>query len=433
MMQLAAIFQDHMVLQREQPIAVFGTGEGSGNIRFCGTETAIECTAGKFLAYLPAQQAGGPYEMTVTLDGETVTFTDILVGDVFIAGGQSNMEYPLRGTADIELVEQPLFRHFKEPHSVSDDKVVTESVTHWELCNAETAPGFSAIAYYCALRLIKETGIPVGIIYSNKGASRVDAWTDPAITGQPDYQAMVADHHRDYDLYRCNHDGLLYTHKILPIAPYTVAGVLWYQGESNRGLAEAPHYATLLQIMVENWRELWQAALPFYCIQLAPYGENPQNADIAMIRQQQMLAAKTVPGVCLITCHETGEAHEIHPVHKRALAEATANAVLTRYYGQEHEYSGPVIEAVTREGNRAVCTFSHARELVIRGEALTDAVVYDAAGNTYPATGKVEEGKLVLTWAPTADVIGVRLGYQNAPKHNLYNATYLACPFDWTF
>lgn len=423
-MKLAAIFTDHMVLQRDFPIALFGEGHGHGTATLNGT--AIEFDAdGKFLTYLPAMPAGGPYDLTVTIGDDSATFTDVLIGDVYLAGGQSNMQFRVEESVDIPRVGNPRVRHFTEGHFADENRVENYNYTPWQIATAENLEKFSAIGYDVGRMLCEELDIPVGIISCNIGASRVDAWTAPEIVGAPDYQQMLGVKHWDWHYYKFNQGSWCYLNKLLPIVPYTICGVLWYQGESNRHPEEAVHYHTLLGKLIANWRDLWQKELPFYIVQIAPFADSPEN-DWPHIRQAQERVTKEVPQTFLCTLNHTGEADNIHPTKKHHLAVELKNAVLANAYGYDVEYCGPVYDTAEKTAAGAVITFTHADGLHFDGNP-TDLSVYDAAGSPLPYAAAIEGNTLVLT----ADgVARIELGWRNAPTHNLYNDSgYLASPF----
>jgi len=423
-MQLAAIFTDHMVLQRNKPIAVFGDGAGRGRIELDGAVVEFEATDG-FLVHLPPMEAGGPHEMTVTLNGETTVLTDILIGDVYLAGGQSNMQFRVEESTDIPRIPNPRVRHFQEGHCITDQGEEWTEFSPWQIATEENLGHFSAIGYDAGRMLCEELDVPVGIIACNLGATRVDAWTAPEIVNTPDYQAMIAERHWDWTYYAFNHNSWPHRTKLLPVVPYGIAGVLWYQGESNRHPAEGVHYHTLLSLLIENWRNLWGEDLPFYIVQIAPFADTPDN-NWPYIRQGQEWVTKHVNGTYLCTLVHTGEADNIHPTKKHTLGIEVANAVLCNSFGYDREYCGPVWDAVAHTDNGVRVTFTHAAGLHFDGNP-ADLQVYDAEGTPLPYSAAVEDNTLVIT----ADGIArIELGWQNAPIHNLYNDSgFLASPF----
>ncbi len=429
MLKLGYPFTDHMVLQREKPICIYGQADAAGTVELDGQAVPFTPHDGTFRAYLPAFTAGGPYTLTVKVGGDTATCDDVLIGDVYIAAGQSNMDFSLKDSADIELYNEPNLRLFREPHDIDNEKNVHYREQKWLLFTPENEPAFTAIGYYFALELYRRTGVPVGIISCATGASRVDAWTAPEIVDTPEYQQWIEVKHHDYTLYAFNQDHLLYNNRLLNIVPYTVSGVLWYQGESNRCHEEGVYYGKMLTAMIDNWRHLWNDELPFYIVQLMPYGEGA-NADWAIIRRRQEEVTRQVAGTYLVTPVETGEYHEIHPTHKKTLARALANAVRNTRFGDVIEYCGPVAESVTADADGICIAFSHAGGLTVHGDRLTDTYVLDEAGEKHPANGTVKGNVLTLTFEGDFRPTAVMMGYANTPRHNLYNGNgYWASPF----
>ena len=428
-MYLAEIFRDHMVLQRNQKICVYGFGQGNGEIEFCGKKYAFTSTTDKFCTYLESQCAGGPFEMKVTLNGNINVIKDILIGDVYIAAGQSNMEMMLRETKDVEYFTNNNIRFFTEPHTADEDGNLIYNPTQWFLCD-KSVDDFSAIGYYFAVELQKSTNVPIGVISCSKGASRVDAWTSPEYVQNEEYQKMQAIKHNDYYVYKFNHNSWLYNNKLLNLVPFANSGVLWYQGESNRCHDEGIHYARLLELMIKNWRELWQYNLPFYCVQLMPYNESPDVADWAIIRSQQELASKTIDNVYLATLVNTGESNEIHPTKKKTIAYALANAVRNVQFNESVEYSGPVLKEFHRIKNGVELTFSHTEGLHFKDNELLDTYVYDINNQPIDFNAVIENNILKIECHNNTTIKTLTMGYTNAPEHNLYNSSgYLASPF----
>lgn len=423
-MKLADIFTDHMVLQRGKPIAVFGEGAGRGRIALGDAAVEFEAEDG-FLIHLPSMEAGGPYEMTVTLNGETVTLTDILIGDVYLAGGQSNMQFRVEESTDIPRIPNERVRVFTEGHGADENMVTWYDYTPWQVATAENLERFTAIGYDVGRMLCEELDVPVGILSCNIGASRVDAWTAPQVVETPDYQQMLGVKHWDWHFYKFNQDSWCYRNKLLPVVPYGIRGVLWYQGESNRLEEEAVHYHILLNRLINNWRDLWGEDLPFYVVQIAPYADNPAN-DWPHIRQAQERAAKEIPHTYLCTLGHTGEADNIHPTKKHHLSVKLTNAVLTTLFGYEREYCGPVLGKAEKTPDGVALTFTHADGLHFDGDP-ADIQVFDQNGASLPFSCTVKENALTVT-APAA--VRVEMGWQNACTHNLYNVSgYLASPF----
>ena len=423
-MKLADIFTSSMVLQRRKPIAVFGSGSGKGRVELCGNAVEFEAADG-WLVHLPAMEAGGPYEMTVTLDGEVTTLTDILVGDVYLAGGQSNMQFRVEESVDIPRIPNENVRVFTEGHCADENRNEWYEYTPWQVATAENLEKFTAIGYDVARMLQEELNVPVGIVSCNLGATRVDAWTAPELVEAEDYQRMLGEKHGDWHFYKFNQQSWCYLTKLLPLIPYGINGVLWYQGESNRLEEEAVHYHTLLCRMIDNWRDLWGENLPFYIVQIAPHADGDWN-DWPHIRQGQEWVAKNLSGAYLVTLGHTGEADNIHPTKKHHLAEKLTAAVLSVQFGYDKEYCGPVYDTAEQTAEGVKITFTHADGLHFDGDP-ADLCVYDADGNAINHTAAIDGNALVIT-AP--GIARIEMGWQNACTHNLYNeAGWLASPF----
>ncbi|MBO4934428.1 MAG: hypothetical protein J5441_04570 [Clostridia bacterium] len=428
-MKLAEIFCDGMVLQRDREIRVFGSGKGEGKVDFLGRETRFTADGG-FVVTLPAASAGGPYEMRVTLGGEEAVIRDILVGDVYLASGQSNMALLLGEIGQEAYAETDAVRYFKEPHFPDDNLNPWLDFKGWEKCGKEASKGFSAVAYYFAAKLNAETGVPVGIVCSSIGASTVDAWTSPEVVNTPEYQALVAVRHNDFFEYKFNQNCWLYRHKLQPLIPYSFAGALWYQGESDRRVEEARNYDKMLAALINDWRGRFGYELPFYCVQIMPFNEPESEPAWAVIREGIEKASKSLDKTYMVTLFNTGEADNIHPTKKRGVGEALANAVLCRQFGREVEYCGPVLEAVSVADGEAKLTFSHADGLRFEG-APRDVYALLPDGEA-PAECAIADGAVFVKLPP--DAAGVSMGFRNAPEHNLYNSSgYLASPFRYCF
>lgn len=433
MIRLADIFADNMVLQRGKEICIYGTGKGQVSIEFAGQVHTFVSEGDTFRFYLPALEAGGPYDMRID-DGDVVyNIRNILIGDVYIAAGQSNIELELNRTAEIEIKDNENIRYFTEPNFLDRDLNKTYVNKGWRACNEESAMEFSAIGHYFSEYLYKETGVPIGIVSCNKGASRIETWTAPEVTESAEYTEYVKVRHADYRLFKFNQNNRLYRHKLLNIVPFAASGVLWYQGESDRGYKEGYYYDKMFEKLVENWRDIWNCHLPFYTVQIAPFKEDSEYTNWAEVRASQERAAKTIDDVYLITLARTNEETMIHPMHKKGIAQALCNAVLDRQFGRDLEYSGPVFDSVTKTESGADVTFTHADGLYIDGEKLTDTYAVDRDGERHEVSAKADGNTLHLTWDKNAAVDFVEMGFCNVPTHNLYNkAGYLASPFKIT-
>lgn len=429
-MKLAAIFTDGMVLQRNREIRIFGECEGDGFVDFRDTRVPFSAQNGRFLATLPPCSAGGPYTLTVTVGDESVTLTDVLVGDVLIASGQSNMAARMIETVDIKPVDCEGVRLYFR--GLSSGEYATEQ-EGWKHCTKESSYNFSAIGVAFGCEMYRRTGVPVGIICSAIGASRVDAWTPREIVTTPAYREWVPADYRTFGDYPFNEPGVCFSEKVLPIAPYTVLGVLWYQGEANSKPPACYHYEKLLSTMIDAWRKAFlNDTLPFYLVQLPPYTSNVAGADWAAVRAGQEGVSRNVKNVKMVTIPETGESRMVHPARKSGVALALVRAVMADLFGGTEEYSGPIAERFEPIDHGLRITFSHAKGLCILGEHMTDTFAFNPHGVAMTVFAEIEDSTLTLRWRADGTAVRVSMGWQNDAHHNLYNAAgYLASPFTY--
>lgn len=437
-MKLSDIFGSHMVIQRDRDIIFYGDADGTVTIDFAGERRSAEADGGRFEIRFPAMSAGGPYTAKAFFsDGTEETLSDILIGDVYIAGGQSNMQFQLRESFEgaSALTDMPNVRFFNEPHIFRPEGCEPYKAFEpvWKPCTGDNALSLSAVAYFFALRR-NAAGVPIGIISSNRGGSRVESWTP-----KEDFEAAGLDQllegkrHRDYDYAEgFNKHHRLFSAKMSYILPFPVKAVLWYQGESDSGYMEAGYYLKQFSVMVRAWRRLMNYDTPFFTVQLMPYSEGEDERRWAVTRECQRLASEIIPGVALVTLFDTGEEKLIHPTKKQGVGFALADAVGALLFGEDREFCGPLPACCVFSAGRAEVTMSHADGMFIDGERLTDAKIKLRGKDWEDAVGYCDGRRLILSAASgeSGDAVGVSLGFCNAPKLDLKNsAGYLASPF----
>lgn len=426
-MELASMFSSHMVLQWGCPIRIFGTGTGEITVTFRGKTTSYQALENSWCFFLEPEPAGGPDTMTITLNGEIRELEDVLVGDVWIAAGQSNMEMPLEqvrytsqdipGTGAVRLYQANVPAPERGP---------------WMPGTAENCLAFSAIGVFFAGMMHREYQIPVGIISCNRGASCVETWTERALLEGTDLDLPAGRRHGDALEYPWNVQyGTLYEELLRPLFPFSVCGVLWYQGESNRGVGDGALYSRLLEVMVKNWRERFQLPqLPFLIVQLTKFGEGTDESDNwAVVRNQQRIAARLLEHTAMVTTLDLGDSKLIHPLRKREIAQRLFWAAQNLVFGEPVEYSGPVIQSAKEEQNGAVrLRFSHSEGLLVRGDLDLWVCGEDKA---YQKAQARLEGESLLVWAPeVSNIRGIKFCHRNCPEVGLWNRFGLpASPF----
>lgn len=468
-----ALFSNGAVLQQGVPIPIWGTAVAGEMVTVNldgGRASATADQDGKWKVELPARQAGGPYEMLISSGNKTIKITDILVGEVWVCSGQSNMEWKLsqasNAATEAPLADYPQIRMFTVPKKTA---VNPESDTDgsWVVCTPASAPGFSAVGYFFARDLFKARSVPVGMIHSSWGGTPAEAWTSYAgLTSQPALifytdaltkkvqgylKGMGAFQKSIEAFFSKNLDfpstppwpsdlptnvpvnpfssqytpTVLYNGMIAPIIPYAIRGVIWYQGESNA--SQAKLYQTLFPAMISDWRKRWALGdFPFLFTQIAPYNGQPPE-----IRESQFLTLGKSPNTAMAVTTDVGDANDIHPRKKEPVGQRLALAARSLAYGEKIVFSGPLFASLQIEGNKAIVRFTHiGGGLVARDGDLKGFTLAGSDGNFLPAKAEIVNNTVVVTRNEITAPVAVRYGWANVPDVNLFNIDGLpASPF----
>jgi sialate O-acetylesterase len=423
------LFTDGCVLQRGVKVPVWGSAAPGEKVTvsFRGQEvTATADDKGGWKVELNKSEAGGPFEMTISGPNNKVQLTDVLVGEVWVCSGQSNMEWPLIATEGGKeasaKADNPKIRLFtvqkvpaKEPASALGVRE-GQQPSAWKRCTTLTPLNFSAVGYYFGRDLQKALGVPVGLIHSSWGGTAAERWTSK--------EALKA-HAATKNLRGSD----LYNGMIAPLIPYAIRGVIWYQGESNVGRAE--QYRTLFPAMIKDWRDHWkQGNFPFLFVQIAPfkYGSETGWAELC---EAQQFTALTVPSTACIGTNDVGHPTDIHPRQKAPIGDRLARAARALAYGEKIEYSGPVYTGMKIDGNKAILNFSHtAGELVAKGGDLKGFTIAGADNKFVEAQAQIKDGKVIVSSPDVATPTVVRYAWSRYPDANLFNRVGLpAVPF----
>ncbi len=341
-MQLAPMFSNGMVLQRERPIYVFGEGEGSVSVTFLGEERRAQA-AGRFFLEFTAREAGGPYEMTVVMNGEESVIRDVMIGEVILVAGQSNAQLTIGETYDRDTAfsQDDSLRYYAVTRPTLDEAgnfIPQETPFNecWTALTGQNANGWSAIGLHTGLYLRKKLGMAVGVVACFKGASVIEAFlSEKACAIFPiDPQRQMIDH--SLDRFRWNrYPAFLYHYMLEKLVPYQVSSVLWYQGESNRHPYEGTYYDRMLKTMIGEWRDLflWEA-LPFVIVQINFFPGNPPEEGVRAIMDAQEKAAEQTENAMLVRISDMGEWEKIHPENKRQVAERICAALEKLVYAE---------------------------------------------------------------------------------------------------
>jgi sialate O-acetylesterase len=470
-----ALFSDNAVLQQDTPIPVWGTAADNEKVtvQLDGQQISTTAKDGKWMVQLPSHKAGGPFAMTIT-GQNTNLFTNILVGEVWVCSGQSNMEFRLNGASnavtEIQTANYPQLRMFTVNHKIALNPC-DEVVGKWMVCTPATAAGFSAVGYYFGRDLLKAKSVPVGMIHSAWGGTPAQAWTSfSGFSRSPELKFYtdaltnsVADYCKALEAYRTVLDDyhakvtsvptsppwptnlpssgpvspfdgkgsmpqtptVLYNGMIAPLLPYAIRGVIWYQGESNAGQAKL--YQTLFPAMIADWRQKWgRGDFPFLFTQIAPFGGQPPE-----IREAQLLTLGKTTNTAMAVTTDVGDANNIHPTRKEPVGQRLALAARAVAYGEKIEYSGPLYESMRVDSNKIVLTFSHTgNALLSKDGELKGFTIAGADGKALPAKAEIVGSTVVVSSDSVPLPVAVRYGWTNVPDVNLFNHEGLpASPF----
>lgn len=462
--RLPALVGNHMVVQRAAPVPIWGwaaPGE-QVTVMFRGQAySATPAATGKWQLTLPATPAGGPYVMTVQ-GQNTLTIQDILVGDVWLASGQSNMELPLRdknapnsgayplvinAEQDVATADFPQIRQFTVKRMVAYQPQTENEGYDWQVCSPATAGRFSAVGYFFARDLYQHYHVPIGLISSPWGGTPAEAWVSAeALQKLPDFQAKVAElatrpalptpTEKDAQ----NTATTLYNGMIAPLLPYAIKGIIWYQGESNVG--RAAQYRTLFPALIQDWRARWGRELPFLFVQLANYTKAlglPAASDWAELREAQAQAL-ALPHTGMALAIDVGEGDDIHPADKQDVGHRLALVARQVAYGDKRVVAaGPTFQAMTVSGSQVRLKFANAgKHLLLKtgNTTLSGFAVAGADQQFHWASATLDGAEVVLTCAAVPTPVAVRYDWANNPTGNLYNQAGLpAGPFrtdQWT-
>lgn len=452
--RLPALVGDHMVLQRDVKVPVWGWAAPGEKVilTFQGkTYVAVPANTGKWQVTLPAAPAGGPY--TMTIQGQsTLTIQDILVGDVWLASGQSNMELPLRdpnapkpnsypvvvnAEQEVAAADFPQIRQFTVKKQVANQPRTESEGYNWKLCSPSTAGQFAAVPYFFARDLYQRYKVPIGIISSPWGGTPAEAWVSgEALKVLPDFQAKVAE--VETRTVQENNDpntaSGLFNGMIAPLIPYAVKGIIWYQGESNADRAE--QYRTLFPALIKDWRGRWGYEVPFLFVQLANFKEvspEPAESDWAELREAQALAL-ALPRTGMAVAIDIGDGKDIHPANKQDVGRRLALVARKVVYNDKKVVAaGPTFQSMRVTGNKVQLRFTDTGSgLQAKGNdgVLKGFAVAGADKKFHWATARLEGQNVVVSCEAVPTPVAVRYAWASNPEANLYNREGLpAAPF----
>lgn len=477
-MSPAPVFSDHMVLQRETPIPIWGTARPGEDVRISlGSQEKRTRVGedGKWSVLFDPVRSDEPLAIGVESRGRKIEIRDVLVGEVWLCSGQSNMEFVLAQDKEAEkfvaAANDPLIRHLSVPRTVSHHPL-SGFDARWKVCTPENAGGFSAVGYHCAAGLRKKLGVPVGLVTSAYGGASGESWlragcleADPELSPiLRAWERFVREYPESPDVRKAaaeanaarmvaegvtpppwplepmgpdhfNRPELLFNAMIHPLVPFPFRGVFWYQGEGNS--SRARQYRRLLPALISDWRRLWNRPdLWFLLVQLPNFDAPWLESDVfAEMREAQAVVARDTPGTGMVCTIDLGESEEIHPPRKAPVGERLSKLALSRVYGQAVPCSGPVFRSMEVHKDGVRVRFDHAEGLHATGPEPLGFALAGRDRKFFPARAVIE-GESVRAGAPeVAEPVAVRYAWSNDPRVNVYNeAGFPVHPFrsdDW--
>lgn len=477
--RLPHVFGSHMVLQRDQPLAVWGWADAGEEVKVALAEQApVKATAdaaGKWQVTLPKQSAGGPLTLKVAGKNELV-LDDVLVGDVWVCSGQSNMEWVVRNCTnvapDIAAADLPTIRQLHMPY-IPAGSPVADRDARWEVCSPATVGGFTACGFFMARKLAKDLGVPVGLLHTSWGGTRIEPWCTPASFGEipelkgiynqiaatqpqsPVFKAKLGDYLKALELWTgkakdaltteqsldlppafpneirplhtldspMQQPSTLYHGMVHPLVPYNIRGAIWYQGESNHG--EGKLYTLKMKALIEGWRKIWhQPDLPFYFVQIAPFNYGAEPPAVLAEFWEAQAEALAIPNTGMVVTYDIGNYNDIHPRNKQEVGRRLALLALKGTYGKTDTVAdGPTFKSLTPEGDKLRVTFDNVGAgLVSRdGKPLSWFEVIGEDTDFEQADAVIDGASVLLSSPKVPKPLAMRFGWAKNAEPNLSN------------
>ncbi|MBN1437532.1 MAG: hypothetical protein JW936_10705 [Sedimentisphaerales bacterium] len=455
-LRLPSVLTSGAVLQRDMPIHIWGWDVPGTLVTVELAGNAVSARAddeGRFSVYLPSLAGGGPYSLRVA-GTTTITLDDILMGEVWVCSGQSNMEWPVRNSNNGgQEIADADFRRIRILQVPNRSSVIGQDDVdaNWQVCSSDTIGGFSAVGYFFGRNLHQSLNVPIGLIDSTIGGTAIEGWISlEGFQSEPQCShlaeeavAMGQDNDRASDGARG--PTSYFNGMIAPLTGYPIAGVIWYQGESNAG--NGYFYRTLMPLLIRDWRSHWQQdEMPFLLVQLANFGPDepmsfaearPGASGWAQLREAQSMTVRDTANTGMAVAIDVGDATDIHPRDKQEVGYRLALAARAVAYGQDIIYSGPIYDHMRIEGSTIRIYFDHTAEgLVAKDGALLWFAIAGEDREFFWAEATIEGKTVVVRCDEVANPVAVRYAWANNPQGcNLYNTANLpASPFrtdDW--
>ena len=431
-LKLPSIFNDNMVLQQDSNVSIWGwsKSKSSISITLSWNEKILITESddnGKWIINIKTPKSGKSHKISIKSGNQRVVMSNILMGEVWLASGQSNMQMNLNGYRNEPILgandaiansNNSEIRFFTVERNTSETKM--ENLEgNWSISNPENSPSFSAVAYSFAKHLNTVLDVPVAIIHSSWGGTPAEAWTDSQSLNT-DFEKGVIKNHRGR---ASDEPSSLYNAMINPLINFRIKGAIWYQGESN--VSRASNYAKLKNSMIEGWRRAWnQGSFPFYFVQISPYTyDGNDKSSSAFLREAQLNTMFNTSNTGMAVSLDVGDENSIHPPRKFILGKRLAYWALNKDYGLSTvEFSGPVFKSLEIKENKVLIEFDYAKNgLYCPDEEINNFELASEDKVFYPANAKIIRNQLEVRSDDVKNPVHVRYGWKNYLKGNLFN------------
>lgn len=430
--KLPAVFCDNMVLQQQTQAAIWGKADKNATISIStswnGKSYSTKATAdGSWKLKVTTPKAGGPYEITVS-DGKSIKLKNVLIGEVWVCSGQSNMEMPMKGFKNqpilggsdaIALSTNPNIRLFTVK-KVTNLEPQENFTGDWKTCIPENVYEFSATAYYFGLMLNKALNVPIGLINTSWGGTRIEPWISEM--GCKNFDWVKLPEKKPVENLSPQTPTVLFNAMINPMVGYGIRGAIWYQGESNRN--EPKEYLKLMPGLIENWRSLWGIGdFPFYYVQIAPFDYGPTGLNSAYLREAQLKASTSIPNIGMASIMDIGEKDCIHPAAKETGSKRLALLALAQTYGIKGiNCQSPVLKEMKVTEGVVKLTFDNATMgLTSFGKELSCFEVAGENKRFFPARAFISGDGIILYSPQVAKPVAVRYAFKDFIVGDLFS------------
>ncbi len=439
---LPAIFTDNLVLQRNSEVSVWGWGGAGETLKITGTWSKTDTVTtkvannGKWITKIRTGEAGGPYMLSV-IGSSRVDVNNVLLGEVWLCSGQSNMEWSInakvfKGDEEAAAANNANIRFFDIPHMGADNPQEDVKAS-WTVCNPQTVRTTSAVGYFFAKEIQKNLNVPVGIINSSWGGTPAEVWIPKeAVENDP---VLKANAYTDKFDWWPGVAGTTYNGMIAPLKPYGIAGALWYQGESNVGKAKT--YSQLMQTLINSWRSDFGKEFPFYYVQIAPYtyGEGSKSQ---LLREQQAKLLDMLPKTGMVVISDlVDDIKDIHPKNKIDVGKRLANLAMAETYGKTvGAYKSPMYKSMKAENGKVKLTFDNAATgFKAKNKTISGFKIAGDDKNFVDAKAEVKGNTIVVSSPQVKNPSAVRFGFDNTSMADIFGKEGLpVAPFrtdDW--